>query len=199
VRVTWGPICSQNLLKSAQERRRNVFLQTVSSRERYSIKSLRIQSPKLAEVVLRYSSFKSGIVDAQPKLQSAGYFLHWHGPSFVYRCISEENRRLLRDEVKELAYCLDVRQHSFNLRTRKFFPEAPDLAIEVISASNTRSEIDSRMRDLFSSGTQLAWFIHPDEQFVEVCHSPSDRKLVGPGGELDGKRAPALARVSLQN
>jgi Uma2 family endonuclease len=80
-----------------------------------------------------------------------------------------------------------LRKHSFNLRTRKFFPEAPDLAIEVISASNTGSEIDSRMRDLFSSGTELAWIIHPDEQFVEVCHSLSHRKLVGPGGELDGE------------
>jgi Uma2 family endonuclease len=39
----------------------------------------------------------------------------------------------------------------------------------------------------FSSGTQLAWIVHPDEEFVEVCHAPSDRKLVGPGGELEGE------------
>ena len=81
-----------------------------------------------------------------------------------------------------------LRKHGFNLRTRKFFPEAPDLAVEVVSASNTRSEIDDRLRDLFSSGTQLAWIIHPDEQFVEVCHSPWDRKMIGPGGELDGEQ-----------
>lgn len=29
---------------------------------------------------------------------------------------------------------------------------------------------------------------HPEEQFVEVCHSPLQRKILGPGALLDGEQ-----------
>lgn len=75
----------------------------------------------------------------------------------------------------------------FRPSTRKFLPGAPDLAVEVISPSNTRQEIDDRLKDFFASGTRIAWVIHPDEQFVEICHSPTERKMLGPGGMIDGE------------
>ena len=75
----------------------------------------------------------------------------------------------------------------FKFSTRKFFPEAPDLAVEVLSASNTRGEIDARLKDFFSSGTKLAWIIDPETESVEVCHSPTRRQLIGSGASLDGE------------
>src|SRR4051812_15053925 len=45
--------------------------------------------------------------------------------------------------------------------TRRFFEGAPDLAVEILSPSNARSEIDNRLTDFFSSGTQIAWIISP--------------------------------------
>ena len=48
--------------------------------------------------------------------------------------------------------------------------------------------MDERLRDFFGSGTQLAWIIHTEEQFVEICHSPIQRKLIGSGGFLDGEK-----------
>ncbi len=75
----------------------------------------------------------------------------------------------------------------FDLAAPKFFPGAPDLAIEILSPSNSRSEMDDRLRDFFSSGTQIAWLINPDTQSVEVCRSLTQRRLIGPGGELDGE------------
>jgi len=80
-----------------------------------------------------------------------------------------------------------IKQIGFTPSTRRFLPSAPDLTVEVVSPSNTRAEIESRLRDFFSSGTQLAWIIHPDEQFVEVCHSIIDRTIVGPGAHLEGE------------
>ncbi|MGO8678745.1 MAG: Uma2 family endonuclease [Limisphaerales bacterium] len=74
----------------------------------------------------------------------------------------------------------------FKPDTKTFFPGAPDLAVEVLSPGNTRAEIDERLRDFFSSGTQLAWIIHPEEQFVELCHSLTDRQILGPGASLSG-------------
>ena len=74
----------------------------------------------------------------------------------------------------------------FRDSTRRFFPGAPDLAVEVLSPNNTRTEIDSRLRDFFESGTRLAWIIDPDARRVEVCLSLSRRELIGEGGFLDG-------------
>ena len=75
----------------------------------------------------------------------------------------------------------------FSPRARKFFPGAPDLAVEVLSPSNSRAEIDARLRDFFASGTQVAWIINPENECVEVCHSLTDRQLIGPGGDRDGE------------
>jgi Uma2 family endonuclease len=78
-------------------------------------------------------------------------------------------------------------QLGFRRSTRKFFPGAPNLAAEVLSPSNTRAEMDERLKDFFASGTQLAWIIDPDNESVEVCHSPTERQLIGSGGFLEGQ------------
>ena len=75
----------------------------------------------------------------------------------------------------------------FKSTDRSFIPGAPDLAVEILSPSNTRQEIDERLRDFFGSGTQIAWIINPDTECVEVCHAPDRRKLVGSGADLDGE------------
>ncbi len=75
----------------------------------------------------------------------------------------------------------------FKPNSRRFFPGAPDLAVEILSPSNTRIEIDERLKDYFASGTQVAWIINPEDESVEVCHSPTQRKLVGSGGLLEGE------------
>src|SRR5262249_5597709 len=75
----------------------------------------------------------------------------------------------------------------FARRTRRFFPGAPDLAVEILSPNNTRAEIDQRLKDFFASGTQIAWIVDPDNECVEVCHAPAERTLLGSGAELDGE------------
>ena len=67
------------------------------------------------------------------------------------------------------------------------FPGAPDLAVEILSPNNTRAEIDERLRDFFSSGTQLAWIINPETESVEICRSLTQRKLIGSGAFLEGE------------
>jgi Uma2 family endonuclease len=76
----------------------------------------------------------------------------------------------------------------FKPNSRRFFPGAPDLAVEILSPNNSRAEIDARLRDFFDSGTQIVWIINPDDECVEVCRSLTDRKLIGAGGFLDGEQ-----------
>jgi len=75
----------------------------------------------------------------------------------------------------------------FSPTAKKFFPSAPDLAVEILSPNNTRAEMDERLRDFFDSGTQIAWLINPGTESAEVCRSLTQRRLIGPGGELDGE------------
>jgi Uma2 family endonuclease len=80
-----------------------------------------------------------------------------------------------------------LRELGFKRSTRRFFPGAPDLAVEVLSPNNTRAQIDARLKDFFESGTQLAWVIDPDQECVEIYHSLTRRALVGSGGFLDAE------------
>ncbi|MCI0744539.1 MAG: Uma2 family endonuclease, partial [Verrucomicrobia subdivision 3 bacterium] len=80
-----------------------------------------------------------------------------------------------------------LKQAGFTSSTRKFFPGAPDLAVEVLSPNTSRRDIDERLRDFFSSGTQVAWLINPELECVEICYALDNRKLLGPGAELDGE------------
>lgn len=48
------------------------------------------------------------------------------------------------------------------------FPVAPDLAVEVISKSETAAKVRKKVRDYLEAGTQLVWTVYPDEKLVEV-------------------------------
>ncbi len=76
---------------------------------------------------------------------------------------------------------------AFGPSTKRFFPEAPDLAVEILSPSNTRADLDGRLHDFFASGTQIAWIIDPEMERVEICHSLSQRQLLGSEGFLEGE------------
>jgi Uma2 family endonuclease len=51
---------------------------------------------------------------------------------------------------------------------------APELAVEVISPSNTKDEMDRKVKDYFRAGTRLVWYVYPETQSVRVFHSPTD-------------------------
>jgi Uma2 family endonuclease len=76
----------------------------------------------------------------------------------------------------------------FDPAARKFFPGAPDLAVEILAPNNTRAEIDERLHDFFESGTQVAWIIDPEAQQAEMCRALDRRSLIGPGGSLEAER-----------
>jgi Uma2 family endonuclease len=49
---------------------------------------------------------------------------------------------------------------------------APDLAVEVLSKTNTKREIERKRREYFAAGTRLAWIVDPKTRTVEVYTSP---------------------------
>ena len=53
-------------------------------------------------------------------------------------------------------------------------PLVPDLAVEVISPSNTPKEMDAKLREYFEKGVRLVWFVRPKSQVVDV-YTSADR------------------------
>jgi Uma2 family endonuclease len=63
---------------------------------------------------------------------------------------------------------------------------APDLAVEILSESNTKREIDRKIAEYFTAGTLLCWIIDPATRTAKVYTSPSQWQPIEPTGTLDG-------------
>jgi Uma2 family endonuclease len=64
---------------------------------------------------------------------------------------------------------------------------APDLAVEVLSESNTRAEMRLKRQDYFAVGTRLVWEIDPEERTVAVYTSvESPVAILAAADTLDG-------------
>ncbi len=68
----------------------------------------------------------------------------------------------------------------------KFFPFAPDLAVEVLSPSNTVDEIDEKIAFYFAAGARLVWIVNPKRRTVTVYSSPRNPRVYAGGETLDG-------------
>ncbi|QDT66566.1 Uma2 family endonuclease [Calycomorphotria hydatis] len=44
----------------------------------------------------------------------------------------------------------------------------PALAVEVLSPGNTEKEMQEKLRDYFTAGVNIVWYVHPDRRAVEV-------------------------------
>ena len=71
-------------------------------------------------------------------------------------------------------------------RFDKFFPFAPDLAVEVLSPGNTVQEIDEKVALYFAAGSSLVWVFNPKRRTVAAYRSPLDVRILGEHDTLDG-------------
>jgi len=86
----------------------------------------------------------------------------------------------------------DVSFVSWNRIPEDSFPEdavtsvVPDLAVEVLSPSNTVAEIELKLDHYFECGVRLAWIIDPKKKTAKVYTSRSRVKVIDATGELSG-------------
>jgi Uma2 family endonuclease len=62
----------------------------------------------------------------------------------------------------------------------------PDLAVEILSSSNTPQEMDRKLKDYFRTGVRLVWYVDPDDETVRVYTSPERSRLLKKDDTLDG-------------
>lgn len=72
------------------------------------------------------------------------------------------------------------------LRGETFFEGAPDLAVEVISPSNTRQSVAEKTRDYLAAGARLVWNVDPRKETVTVHEPGAEATVLTAEAHLDG-------------
>ncbi len=86
----------------------------------------------------------------------------------------------------------DVAFISWNQLPARKFPNEPiaslipELAVEVLSESNTRGEMERKLKEYFLAGSQLVWLVDPDTRSVDVHTAPDRFSRLKEGDTLDG-------------
>jgi Uma2 family endonuclease len=62
----------------------------------------------------------------------------------------------------------------------------PDIAVEVLSASNTRREMENKRCEYFQGGARLVWEIDPPTRTARMYTSPDQFQEIELNGSLDG-------------
>lgn len=69
----------------------------------------------------------------------------------------------------------------------KYFEGAPDLAVEVLSPSDTVGEGEAKLTSFFAAGCRLGWLIDPARETLTVYLPPgTPARVLGPEDILDG-------------
>lgn len=62
----------------------------------------------------------------------------------------------------------------------------PNLAVEVLSNSNTHREIERKRQEYFDAGVELVWIVEPKLMTVEVWSSAKECRILDRNDTLDG-------------
>jgi len=62
----------------------------------------------------------------------------------------------------------------------------PALAVEVLSPSNTSREMNEKLDDYFSAGTELVWIVDPAKKMIRVITTRENEITLGVNDTLDG-------------
>ncbi|MBI5757104.1 MAG: Uma2 family endonuclease [Planctomycetales bacterium] len=70
--------------------------------------------------------------------------------------------------------------------TVKYWPGAPDLAVEVISPWDKNYEVDEKIEDWLTAGTSLVWVVNPRRKCVTVYQPSVSEQILTEADTLDG-------------
>jgi Uma2 family endonuclease len=88
--------------------------------------------------------------------------------------------------IPDVAYVSRGRLKGGHIPTEPVPLLVPDLAVEVLSASNTAKEMERKRQDYFESGVRLVWSVDIEARTVAVYTSPDDPQLFTELQTLDG-------------
>jgi Uma2 family endonuclease len=63
---------------------------------------------------------------------------------------------------------------------------APDLCVEVLSPSNSRSQINEKLDEYFAGGAKLVWVVDPDDHSVTIYRDTLEGRVLKAAATVDG-------------
>ena len=96
-----------------------------------------------------------------------------------------ERREDGKDTVRGLDLAFISKENASENLSSGWTTIAPDLAVEVISPSNTASDIAKKIRQLLRAGTTLVWVVYPELRSVAV-HRADGAMTLMEGDTLTG-------------
>jgi len=94
------------------------------------------------------------------------------------------NGDLLCPDISFISAARDAAHRASNAT---FLQGAPDLAVEVLSPSDTIELLEEKLRLLFNSGTRLAWIVHPRTKCIHVYRTPDAPRVLHISDTLEGQ------------
>jgi Uma2 family endonuclease len=82
--------------------------------------------------------------------------------------------------------------------TEKFFPDAPNLAVEVVSPSDKKKDVEEKIKDYLAAGVELVWVIYPQKQIVVVHRQTEVVSILFETDELEGEEVLPNFRLPLE-
>jgi Uma2 family endonuclease len=86
--------------------------------------------------------------------------------------------------IPDVAYI--TQQTALNQDEDSFMRGAPDLAVEVVSPSNSPQNMQQRAGEYLAAGAKLVWIVDPDARTVDVYRADGSRTVVSGDGALEG-------------
>ena len=71
--------------------------------------------------------------------------------------------------------------------SKGFFPGAPDLAVEILSPSDSLIAAEAKVRMYLRAVCAVAWIMNPQDRTVRVYRAGEEVRLLGPADELDAE------------
>jgi Uma2 family endonuclease len=64
---------------------------------------------------------------------------------------------------------------------------APDLVVELLSPSNTSTQIRDKLEEYFAKGVRLVWVIAPEDRTLAIYHMPDEGRLLHEKATVTGE------------
>lgn len=84
-------------------------------------------------------------------------------------------------------------------RTAPAWSIVPDLAVEIVSPSNSPDEVVRKIDEYFRVGVRLVWVVYPENDSIYVYESPNSVQIKRRGDQVDGGSVVPGFRMSVDD
>jgi Uma2 family endonuclease len=82
--------------------------------------------------------------------------------------------------------------------TEKFWPGPPDLAVEVLSPSDTAYDVEEKITSWLRAGVAMVWLLNPKQRTLHVYWSNNPTQRLGSEDVLDGQDVVPGFRINVK-